>query len=213
MLGLEFGQLKSILCLGAHSDDIEIGAGATILKLVRENPQAKVAWVVFAASGARRKEAQTSAERFLEGVEAHKIVLMEFRDGHFPEQWADLKAFAETLKEEEPDLVLTHYSKDLHQDHRIVSEITWNTFRDHNILEYEIPKWDGDLSSPNFYVPATIEEAERKIALLMECFDSQSDKHWFDDLTFRGLMRLRGLECHAPEKLAEAFYARKLRLR
>lgn len=212
MRGLEFGQLRSILCLGAHSDDIEIGAGATILKLVRENPQAKVVWVAFAASGVRKQEAQASAERFLEGAGASKIVLNDFRDGHFPEQWAELKAFTETLKVEEPDLVLTHYNRDLHQDHRILSEVTWTTFRDHSILEYEIPKWDGDMGSPNFYVPATIADADRKIALLMECFTSQSDKHWFDDLTFRGLMRLRGLECRAPEKLAEAFYARKLRL-
>lgn len=212
MRDLGFGQLGTVLCLGAHSDDIEIGAGATVLRLVRENPKARIVWVVCAGGGVRGEEAQASAARFLEEAGQAEIVLKTFRDGHFPLEWAEVKAFLETLKPHDPDLILTHYREDLHQDHRILSELTWNTFRDHTILEYEIPKWDGGMGSPNLFVPATIADTDRKIGLLMECFASQGGKHWFEDLTFRGLMRLRGLECCAPEHLAEAFYARKLRI-
>jgi len=209
MLSLKWPDLGTILCLGAHSDDIEIGAGATVLRLVREHPQARVVWVVLAAAGRRGEEARASAARFLEGAGAAEVVLQEFRDGHFPVQWAEIKAFFETLKPYAPDLVLTHYGQDLHQDHRVVSELAWNTFRDQLILEYEIPKWDGGLGAPNLFVPARVADTDAKIAALMACFPTQAGKHWFDDLTFRGLMRLRGLECAAPEGLAEAFYARK----
>jgi LmbE family N-acetylglucosaminyl deacetylase len=210
MLNLRWPDLGCILCLGAHSDDIEIGAGATVLRLVRENPRARIVWVVLAAAGRRGEEARASAARFLEGAGGAEVVLQEFRDGHFPAQWVEIKAFFETLKRFAPDLVLTHYGKDLHQDHRAVSELAWNTFRDQLILEYEIPKWDGGLGSPNLFVPASGADADAKIGALMECFPSQAGKHWFDDLTFRGLMRLRGLECAAPEGLAEGFYARKV---
>ena len=134
-----------------------------------------------------------------------------FQDSYFPRDWSQIKGVFDELKAHAPDLVLTHYGKDLHQDHRLVAELTWNTFRDHMILEYEIPKYDGGLGSPNAFVPATVADADRKIELLMRHFPSQAQKHWFEDLTFRGLMRLRGLECCAPEGLAEAFYARKLR--
>ena len=212
MLGLKSPDLGSILCLGAHSDDIEIGAGATVLRLVRENPKARIVWVVLAASGRRGEEARAAAARFLEGAGATEVLLQEFRDGHFPVQWAEIKAFFETLKPYAPDSVLTHYGQDLHQDHRVVSELAWNTFRDQLILEYEIPKWDGGFGSPNFFVPANVADADAKIGALMQCFPSQAGKHWFDDLTFRGLMRLRGLECAATEGLAEAFYARKVSL-
>jgi LmbE family N-acetylglucosaminyl deacetylase len=214
MRALRWPDLGCILCLGAHSDDIEIGAGATVLRLIRENPRARVVWVVLAAAGRRGDEARASAARFLAGVGGGagvaEVVLQAFRDGHFPVQWAEIKAFFETLKPYAPDLVLTHYGKDLHQDHRVVSELAWNTFRDQLILEYEIPKWDGGLGSPNLFVPASVADADAKIAALMACFPTQAGKHWFDDLTFRGLMRLRGLECAAPEGLAEAFYARKV---
>jgi LmbE family N-acetylglucosaminyl deacetylase len=210
MLNLRWPDLGCILCLGAHSDDIEIGAGATVLRLVRENPQARIVWVVLAAAGRRGAEARASAARLLEGAGGAEVLLQEFRDGHFPAQWVEIKAFFETLKRFAPDLVLTHYGKDLHQDHRAVSELAWNTFRDQLILEYEIPKWDGGLGSPNLFVPARVADADAKIGALMECFPSQAGKHWFDDLTFRGLMRLRGLECAAPEGLAEGFYARKV---
>lgn len=212
MQGVRFDNLGTILCIGAHSDDIEIGAGATVLRLIRENPQTRIVWVVCSATGIRGREAEQSAARFLEGAGAREIVLKEFRDGHFPSQFNEIKAFFETLKGFDPDLILTHFGKDYHQDHRVVSDLTWNTFRNHAILEYEIPKWDGGLGSPNFFAPATVADTDRKIALLTECFASQAGKHWFDDLTFRGLMRLRGLECNAPEHLAEGFYARKIRM-
>lgn len=212
MQPLRFERLDTILCLGAHSDDIEIGAGATVLRLVRENPNARIVWVVFSATGIRGEEASASAERFLKGAGEADIRLLGYRDGHFPDQWAAIKAEMESLKPVAPDLVLTHYGMDLHQDHRILAELTWNTFRNHAILEYEIPKFDGGLGSPNAFVPASLEDADSKIALLMSCFESQVGKHWFEDLTFRGLMRLRGLECGAPDGLAEAFYARKMRL-
>ncbi len=210
MQGVRFSNLKTILCIGAHSDDIEIGAGATVLKLIRENPDAQVVWVVCSASGARREEATKSAGRFLEGAGKPDIRVEQFQDGHFPGQISELKTLLEDLKPLNPDLILTHYGQDLHQDHRAVSQATWNTFRNNAILEYEIPKWDGDLGAPNFFVPATVSDTDRKIENLMSCFRSQVGKHWFDDLTFRGLMRLRGLECNAPEHLAEGFYARKL---
>ncbi len=203
-------RLSTILCIGAHSDDIEIGAGATVLKLIRDNPSARIVWVVLAASGLRGDEARAAAAGFLEDAGSSSLHLEQFRDGHFPDQWAELKAFVESLKSHAPDLVLCHYGKDLHQDHRLVSELVWNTFRDHFILEYEIPKYDGGLGSPNFFVPASVSDTDRKIALLMSSFTSQTSKHWFEDLTFRGLMRLRGLESCAPDHLAEAFYARKV---
>lgn len=204
----EFG---AILCIGAHSDDIEIGAGATVLRLIRENPAAHVVWVVLAAGGARGDEARASAEAYLADAGRATLVLREFQDSYFPRDWAEIKEFFDQLKAYEPDLILTHYGKDLHQDHRLVAELTWNAFRDHLILEYEIPKYDGGLGSPNVFAPASTADADRKIDLLMRHFTSQVQKHWFEDLTFRGLMRLRGLECCAPDALAEAFYARKLR--
>ena len=212
MFSLEWRELRTVLCLGAHSDDIEIGAGATLLRLVRERPAVRVVWAVLGGGGVRGDEARDSAGRFLAGARSSEVILGGFRDGHYPAEWAAIKAFLETLAPLAPDLVLTHHGRDLHQDHRIVSELTWNTFRDHLILEYEIPKWDGGLGSPNAYVPASVADTDAKIAILTECFASQSGKHWFDDLTFRGLMRLRGLECRAPEGLAEAFFARKLRI-
>lgn len=212
MYSLRLHDLRSILCIGAHSDDIEIGAGATLLRLMRDNPAARITWVVLAAGGVRGEEARASADAFLQGAGVADLRLESFRDGHFPAAWSEIKGYFEGLKATAPDLVLCHYGQDLHQDHRLVSELTWNSFRDHMILEYEIPKWDGGLGSPNVFMPASRADADRKIDLLMHCFASQAGKHWFDDLTFRGLMRLRGLECCAPDLLAEAFYARKLSL-
>jgi len=212
MLDLRWPELRTILALGAHSDDIEIGAGATLLRLIREHPGVRVIWVVLAGGGVRGVEARASAAMFLEGAEAPVVELHEFRDGRFPLQWGEIKDVFEALKIHSPDLVFTHYGKDLHQDHRAVSELTWNTFRDHAILEYEIPKWDGGMGSPNAFVAASVADTDRKVGILMSAFASQAGKHWFDDLTFRGLMRLRGMECNAPDALAEGFYARKLSL-
>lgn len=214
MIGLrlgEAGQHLSVLCLGAHSDDIEIGAGATLLHWKASGAVLNVHWCVLSAIDTRKREARASAEDFLDGVRSAHIDIQHFRDGHFPAQLPEVKAWFEGLKGRcRPDVILTHKSDDAHQDHRQVSSLTWNTFRDHLILEYEIPKWDGDLGRPNFYVPVSEAAMARKTGLLMHHFGTQSNKHWFDEETFRGLARLRGLECRAPERFAEAFVARKV---
>jgi len=214
MLNLGFasrGAALRILCLGAHSDDIEIGCGGTVLRLLGENPGAEVWWVVLGAAGDRKAEAARGAELFLAGAQKKNVVLKEFRDGYFPYIGAEIKDFFEWLKRQySPDLVLTHYREDLHQDHRLVSELSWNTFRDHLILEYEIVKYDGDLGTPNCFVHLSESVARRKIQALMDCFKTQRDKRWFTEDTFSSILRLRGLESNAPDKYAEAYYARKI---
>jgi LmbE family N-acetylglucosaminyl deacetylase len=200
-----------ILCVGAHSDDIEIGCGGTILRLIEENPAVEVYWIVLAASGPRIEEGAESAERFLAGARRKEIAIKEFRDGYFPYIGAEIKDFFEALKQKySPDLILTHCRNDLHQDHRVVSDLTWNTFRDHLILEYEIIKFDGDLGAPNFFIPLTQATVRKKIGILMECFKSQKGKNWFTEDAFSSILRLRGIESNAPEKYAEAFYCRKV---
>lgn len=207
------GERLSVLCLGAHSDDIEIGAGATILGWIEAGVRLDVHWAVLSATGARAAEAQGSAEAFLEGAARAEIELKGFKDGFFPYQGADIKAWFEDLKRRvAPDVVLTHARDDAHQDHREVNGLAYNTFRDHLTLEYEIPKWDGDLGRPNVYIPARVRTIERKIELLHSHFATQRSKDWFDPETFRGLARLRGMECRATERLAEAFHVRKLSL-
>lgn len=207
------GDRLSVLCLGAHSDDIEIGAGATLLTLMARGVRLDVRWCVLSGGGDRRREAEASASDFLSGAANARIELKAFRDGFFPAQGEAIKSWFETLKlDAEPDLIVTHRQDDAHQDHREVSRLTWNTFRDHCILEYEVPKWDGDMGQPNVYVPMAADTLQRKIDLLIKHFGSQRSKHWFDDETFRGLARLRGMECRAPERYAEAFFARKLAL-
>jgi LmbE family N-acetylglucosaminyl deacetylase len=212
MAMLTLSGVDSILCLGAHSDDIEIGAGASVLSLIEANPDVRVTWVVFAGQGARADEARASAARFLAGCTQQDVQICEFRDGYFPAQWAEIKQSFEALKRsiQSPDVVISHHTSDKHQDHRIVAELTWNTFRAHQILEYEVPKYDADLGSPNLYFPVSEANARHKVDILLECFGSQSDRHWFDELTFLGHMRLRGLECRAPSRFAEAFHARKV---
>jgi LmbE family N-acetylglucosaminyl deacetylase len=207
------GQRLSVLCLGAHSDDIEIGAGGTILQWIASGIQLDVHWCVFSASGTRAHEAETSAAAFLAGAAHTKITLAQFRDGFFPYQGSDIKSFVEDLKRiMNPDVVLTHRADDAHQDHREVSRLTWNTFRDHLVLEYEIPKWDGDLGRPNLYVPLQAGILERKIELLLAHFGTQRSKDWFDAETFRGLSRLRGMESRSEGRYAEAFFAKKVTL-
>jgi LmbE family N-acetylglucosaminyl deacetylase len=198
--------------LGAHADDIEIGCGGVILDLVRNQPAVSVHWVVFSSTAARAREARASARRFLQGARQTSIVVHRFRDGFFPWEGAKIKKAFEALKRviRAPDLVLTHYRDDRHQDHRVISDLTWNTFRDDLVLEYEIPKYDGDLGTPNCYVPLGKETSRRKTAHLMTAFGTQRDRHWYTPDTFLGLMRLRGVECRAPEGYAEAFYARKI---
>jgi LmbE family N-acetylglucosaminyl deacetylase len=203
----------SVLCLGAHSDDIEIGAGGTILSWIAMGARLEVHWWVLGATGARRAEAQASAAAFLAGAASSRIELGHFEDGFFPYQGAEIKTWLKRLRDAiDPDLVLTHRRSDAHQDHREICQLTWNLFRDHLILEYEIPKWDGDLDRPNVFVPLTDAILERKIELLHSRFGSQRSKDWFDAQTFRGLARLRGMECRAPERWAEAFVLRKARL-
>ena|ERR1700761_3725205 len=205
------GERLSLLCLGAHSDDIEIGAGGAILDLLARGVQLEVHWCVLSGGGERGLEAKKSAEAFLSGATTSHIEVGSFPDGLFPENSTKIKQWFELLKGRiEPDVILTHRSDDAHQDHRQVSRLTWNTFRDHCIFEYEIPKWDGDFGQPNVYVPITATALQRKIELLMLHFGSQRSKHWFDQETFRGLARLRGIECRAPDRYAEAFFGRKL---
>jgi LmbE family N-acetylglucosaminyl deacetylase len=204
------GETLSLLCLGAHSDDIEIGAGGTILSLIDRGVRLSVHWCVLSAGGARCQEARGSAEAFLEGAHSSAVEIADFEDSYFPSQSRSIKQWLAALKTRvTPDVVLTHARHDGHQDHREVNQLTWNVFRDHVVLEYEIPKWDGDLSQPNAYVPLTADVLERKIALLLRHFGTQRSKDWFDRETFAGLARLRGMECRAPERYAEAFMLRK----
>jgi LmbE family N-acetylglucosaminyl deacetylase len=200
-----------VLALGCHSDDIEIGAGGLLLRLQQARPLLEVHWVVFSAHGARRDEAHASAGDLLDGVDALQVDLHGFRDGYFPYEGAQVKDVFESLKASDaPDLVLTHHRQDLHQDHRLVCELTWNTFRNHLVLEYEIPKFDGDLGRPNVFVSVGEEHCRRKVDVLMRHFGTQRDKHWFTEDLFLGLMRLRGMESRSPTGFAEAFHGRKL---
>jgi LmbE family N-acetylglucosaminyl deacetylase len=199
-----------VLCLGAHSDDIEIGCGGLILTLLARREDVDIDWVVFSAPPGRDKEARRSAEMFLRGARRKRVLLKKFRDGFFPFDGAKVKTVFEQLKSSKPDLVLTHYRDDRHQDHRVLSDLAWNTFRDHWILEYEIPKYDGDLGTPNCFVPLEPSVGERKVEYLNAAFGSQRDKHWFSAGTFMGIMRLRGMECRSATGYAEAFYGRKL---
>ena len=203
----------SVLCLGAHSDDIEIGVGATLLSMIARGVRLEIHWCVLSGAGEREREAKASAADFVAQAASANVEVLGFRDGFFPEQGEAIKSWFETLKDRNnPDVIFTHYRDDAHQDHRQVSRLTWNTFRDHSILEYEIPKWDGDLGQPNFYMPVSASTLERKVNLLISHFGSQRSKQWFDAETFFGLARLRGMECRAPERYAEAFFGRKLLL-
>jgi len=215
MRGLSFvhkkGEPLKALFLGAHSDDIELGCGGTILSLLEQGQELEVWWVVFAASPARRLEAERSAEMFLRGAVKKETIVRDFKESFFPYIGAEIKACFEELKRTiSPDVVFTHFRDDLHQDHRLISELTWNTFRDHLILEYEIIKYDGGLGSPNVFVHLSEEVCAKKMKYLMENFQSQRSHQWFTEEAFRAILRLRGVESNAPSKFAEAFYARKL---
>jgi LmbE family N-acetylglucosaminyl deacetylase len=204
------GKRLSVLCLGAHSDDIEIGAGGTILSLIAQGVRLEVTWCVASATGRREGEARASAADFTAGAESVSLELGSFDDSFFPVQMREIKEWLAAIRgRSAPDIVFTHRRDDAHQDHRVINQITWNLFRDHQILEYEIPKWDGDLGRPNIYVPLSREGAERKVELLLRHFGSQRSKDWFDAETFMGLARLRGMECRASEGFAEAFTLRK----
>lgn len=212
-LRLDLARGARVLCLGAHCDDIEIGCGGTLLRLREARPDLDIRWLVLSGDAVRRREAEGSARRFLgEGGEA-RVRIEAFRDGFLPYEGGAVKDVFEAAKREaQPDLIFTHYRHDRHQDHRLVSELTWNTWRDHTVLEYEIPKWDGDLGRPDTYVALSPELLERKVKTVLEVFASQSARPWFDADTLRALPRLRGVECNAPGRFAEAFFGRKLLL-
>jgi LmbE family N-acetylglucosaminyl deacetylase len=201
----------SLLAVGAHADDIEIGCGATLIRLLRENPTSSIHWVVVSALGVREEEAQRSACAYVDGHPNSRVTVLKHRDGFFPYEGYAIKERFEALKNEvKPDVVFTHHREDRHQDHRLVSELTWNSFRDALIFEYEVAKWDGDLVTPNAYVGADRADAEAKIERLNRFFPSQHNHDWFTDDTFFALMRLRGVESRTPSGLAEGFHARKL---
>jgi LmbE family N-acetylglucosaminyl deacetylase len=207
------GERLSVLCLGAHVDDIEIGAGGTILQWIATGVQIEAHWWVLSASGVRASEARAAAAAFLEGAAATMVELGEFRDSFFPYQGEQIKQWMMDLRTRiQPDVIFTHRRNDAHQDHRELCQLTSNLFRDHLVLEYEIPKWDGDLDQPNFYIPLSAEVMERKLALLLSHFASQRSKDWFDAEIFRGLARLRGMECRSPGRYAEGFVVRKAML-
>jgi len=200
-----------ILCLGAHSDDIEIGCGGTILKLLKEYESLDFYWVVLSSDEKRKQEAQVSARDFLTNANKSIVIIKEFRDGFFPFIGREIKEYFEALKREvNPALIFTNFRSDLHQDHRLVSDLTWNTFRDHLILEYEIPKYDGDLGVPNLFVHLEEDICRTKIKKILTNFRSQADNQWFTKDAFTALLRLRGIESNSPSRYAEAFHSRKL---
>lgn len=202
----------NILLIGAHCDDIEIGCAGAVLQLVKRYPRAKFVWVTLSSDPERALETRRAAAQLLAGAVDPVVQVAEFRGSYFPHCGPELKEYVDGLKTFAPDLILTHCRHDLHQDHRITNELTWNTFRNHAILEYEIPKFDGDLGVPNVFFPLTREQMKRKCDVLLDCFPSQRSRQWFTRDTFEALARLRGIECNAPEGYAEAFYGRKISL-
>lgn len=210
-LGSRERPVRQVLCLGSHCDDIEIGCGGTILRLLKEDPRREIHWRVFSSTPARKKEAMHAASLFLKSAKSKKVAVRNYRDSFFPSFHSRIKQEFEQLKRQcNPDLILTHYRHDLHQDHRVICELTWNTFRNHLILEYEIPKYDGDLGAPNFFVPLDPDICERKVRYICDSFVSQRPKRWFTGDTFLALSRIRGVESNAPSGHAEAFHCRKL---
>lgn len=205
--------LRRVLCIGAHCDDVEIGCGATLLAIARSRPDIELTIAVFTSEDERAAESTKALQELLGTSVRWQLQFGTFRNSYFPAQWSDVKQHMEAIRQQsKPDLIFTHCRDDLHQDHRTLAELTWNAFRDHWVLEYEIPKYDGDLGRPNIFVPLDAELVERKIETLLRCFPSQAAKGWFTADTFRGLMRLRGIECQSPGGFAEAFFSRKLTL-
>jgi LmbE family N-acetylglucosaminyl deacetylase len=206
----DFKKLRRVLCLGCHADDIEIGCGGTMLRLLDEHPGLEVWWVVLSGDPQRAAEAQSSAVAWLSNARQHQVACGDFRDRYFPAQWEQIKDFVHGIAAKfEPDLIFTHRRDDAHQDHRLVGELTWNAFRNHLVWEYEIPKYEGDLGQPNVFCALDEVICKRKVELLRDAFPSQQNKPWFTSDAFWALMRLRGLECNSPSRFAEAFYAHK----
>jgi LmbE family N-acetylglucosaminyl deacetylase len=211
MWNAPLSSVRRVLCLGSHSDDIEIGVGGTLLKLAKKVPDLEVWWVVFSAPGPRAEEARQSAAEFLRGVPRAEVRIGSFRESYFPSEWPSIKDWFEEIKANfDPEAVFTHYRHDRHQDHRVLSELAWNTFRNHLILEYEILKYDGDLGNPNIFMPLSEQLCTRKIELLLKHFKTQMTKHWFTRETFEAMLRIRGIECASATGRAEAFYGRKV---
>jgi LmbE family N-acetylglucosaminyl deacetylase len=211
MWNAPLGSVRRILCLGAHSDDIEIGAGGTLLKLAGQASDLEIWWVVFSAPGPRAEEARRSADEFLSGIPDRHVKIGSFRESYFPSEWPSIKDWFEEIRAKfDPEVVFTHYRDDRHQDHRVLSDLAWNTFRNHLILEYEILKYDGDLGHPNLFVPLSEKLSGRKVELLLKHFQTQASKHWFTRDTFEAMHRIRGIECASTTGRAEAFYCRKL---
>jgi LmbE family N-acetylglucosaminyl deacetylase len=211
MWQLPFGSVRRVLCLGAHSDDIEIGVGGTLLKLAAQVSDLEIRWFVFSAPGSRADEARRSADEYLADVARKEVHIGSFRESYFPSEWVSIKDWFEELKAKfDPDVVFTHYREDRHQDHRVLSDLAWNTFRNHLIFEYEILKYDGDLGNPNVFVPLSDQLCRRKTELLLKHFKTQSTKHWFTSDTFEAMLRIRGVESASATGYAEAFYCRKL---
>jgi LmbE family N-acetylglucosaminyl deacetylase len=209
-LNVPSGRPPRLLFIGAHSDDIEIGCGGTVIELLRRHRDAEVHWIVLSSGAHRDQEARRAAKMFLRGVARPNVVVKDFRISYFPVERGVIKDYFEELKGIDPDVIFTHCRDELHQDHRVIGELAWNTFRDHVILEYEIPKYDGGLGSPSVFVPLSSAAVRRKVDVLMRVYATQRDKKWFTPSTFEGLMRLRGIESNAPSGYAEAFYSRKL---
>ena len=215
MLKLNFSDqgplTRKVLCLGAHADDIEIGCGGTVLRWLEEHPNLEFCWIVLSSGRKRKPEALKGASLFLQGARNKTVLVENFRDGFFPYSGTEVKEYFEDLKKRfSPDIVLTHYRDDRHQDHRLVSDLTWNTFRGEVILEYEIPKYDGDLGQPNLFIPLNEAVCRKKVQNIVDVYQTQAQKHWFTEDTFRSLLRLRGIESGAAGKYAEAFYCRKM---
>jgi LmbE family N-acetylglucosaminyl deacetylase len=213
MLKMRFGDVRSLLCIGCHADDIEIGCGGTLLRMLAERSGIDVRWVVLSADGDRAHEAVASAKAFLSDAATHRVMIKNFRDSFFPYAGQNIKEFLHELSYEvSPDLIFTHYRKDEHQDHRTVSELTRCAFRDHLIMEYEIPKYDGDLGRPNIFVPLDESICRRKVETITGTFVTQQNKQWFSDDTFWSVLRIRGLECNSKSRYAEGFHCHKLTL-
>ena len=202
--------LRTVLCLGAHCDDIEIGCGGTVLKLIQHYPDLQFHWVIFSSDPQRAREAQESAALFLAGAGSRQVIVKDFKNSFFPYVGEQIKNYFEELRRAvQPDLIFTHYRHDLHQDHRLIAELTWNSFRDHLILEYEILKYDGDMGAPNFFVELDETLCRRKLDHLMRCYQTQREKHWFTEDAFLSLLRIRGIEANSSGRYAEAFYCKK----
>lgn len=211
---LEFSNLHSVLCIGAHPDDIEIGCGGTLLELMSRNPAARMDWIVFGCNRVREIEAISSFRRWFGNSPSRTIHTHFFSDTLFPSQQSEIKEQFRILSSSiSPDVIFTHRREDMHQDHRLLAELTWQTFRSHLILEYEIPKYEGDLGNPNVFFPLKAETVQSKIQYLLDEFPTQREKPWFDRETFQAMMRIRGLESRAESGFAEAFHARKIVVR